>query len=383
MKIGLLQSNDICYNSLNYFMESIEKALNGMGIETDRISEFNDAVLNQRYDAMIAINNNVVSVKLEDGSFLLDFFQCSVFLILVDPPYYHHSKLEEHMENLHVIVLDQGHVEYCNQYYPSLKNVQFGYMLGPQCEGKPYEEKEIDILFTGSLTNVTDIRRQAIEFIGEDWAALVFDALVQEGIQHPNVPTVDSMKKVLVQNGVQYTDKDYKLLMNILGTYSEYYLRGYFREKIIQELVQAGLRVHVVGNGWDRLASEGLENLVIMPSVDFAKTADLMANAKMVLNVMPWFKAGLHDRIATTMHNGSICVTDSSTYIEEHFKDNEELIIFNLEEYEKLPERIQHLLNCPKEAARIALNGYRKASEEYSWKNMVQKCILEKNNSKL
>ncbi len=74
-----------------------------------------------------------------------------MFNILLDPPYWHHSSLKSHMDNLFLIVLDQGHADYCKKYYGPLKDVERAYMLGPVKELKSYEEKEIDILFTGTF----------------------------------------------------------------------------------------------------------------------------------------------------------------------------------------------------------------------------------------
>ena len=107
MRIGLRQSKSICYNSLNYFLDNIEKALNRKGIETYRIDDFGKEVLIEKWDAVIGINSNLPAIQMENGTFFADYLRCPIFNILVDPPYYHHTILESHMENLHVIVLDE------------------------------------------------------------------------------------------------------------------------------------------------------------------------------------------------------------------------------------------------------------------------------------
>ena len=118
MKIGLLGNSDVCYNSLNYFMDCIEEALHSRGIHTQRITDA--ANINHTQDgpwsAIIGINQYQPAARTQDGSYVLDSFQCLVFNILVDPPYYHHGKLESHMDNLTLYLLDQGHVEYCKRY---------------------------------------------------------------------------------------------------------------------------------------------------------------------------------------------------------------------------------------------------------------------------
>ena len=377
MKIGLRQGKDICYNSLNYFLGSIEKALNDRGVETQRISDFNKDVLMQKWDAMIGINSNLPVIKLENGTFFMDYFNCPVFNILVDPPYYHHTILESHMDNLHVIVLDEGHVEYCEKYYAPFKSVEMAYLLGPIGKGKAYEDKKIDILFTGSIPNENEARQQASQIYNAEWADAIFELLIQIGINQPDCSTYKAIEEILKQSDVNCSDSELKLIMHNLGSWAEFYLRGYYRKKIITTLVDAGLCVHVAGNGWDNLYSECPGNLILEGNLDFAQMADLTANSKIVLNVMPWFKDGIHDRILTAMLNGSVCVTDSSSYIDTHFKEGQELVIYGLDDIKALPDKIEALLKDEEKARLIAEKGKEKATKNYSWDLFVENYILK------
>ncbi len=45
-----------------------------------------------------------------------------------------------------------------------------------------------------------------------------------------------------------------------------------------------------------------------------------ISQAKISLNVMPWFKEGAHDRVFNSMLNGAVCFTDWSLYFEENMK---------------------------------------------------------------
>lgn len=174
------------------------------------------------------------------------------------------------------------------------------------------------------------------------WATEIYDVLIRLGKEEPDISMLQAMEMVLESNKVLYDDEMFKALMNVIGTCAEYYLRGYYRRKILKELVDAGITVHVVGNGWENLYENCPYNLKLLGTVDFEKMGDLMANSKIVLNVMPWFKDGLHDRIPTTMWNGSLCITESSAYIREHFDDMKELVIFKLSEVQKLPQKIAY-----------------------------------------
>ena len=55
-----------------------------------------------------------------------------------------------------------------------------------------------------------------------------------------------------------------------------------------------------------------------------------LANAKISLNVMPWFKNAFQERIASAMLSKVVAVTDESKYITDHFDNNKNLLIYSL-----------------------------------------------------
>lgn len=315
----------------------------------------------------------------------MDFFGCPVFNILLDPPYWHHSSLKSHMDNLFLIVLDQGHADYCKKYYGPLKDVERAYMLGPVKELKSYEEKEIDILFTGTFNyEYLDLKKTEKKIFSvcgsEDISRKLFEQLIIFRMEHPKMSALQSMMFILKKNNIRYTDDIFKWLMNVLGTYSDLYIQAYNRKKIITSLVDAGIAIHVAGSGWENLYPLCPDNLIITGSVDFSQTVDLIANSKMVLNIMAW-EDGIHDRVLSTMKNGSICITNSNSYIDAHFQDGENILLFDLEKLDMLPAKINTLLNNQTKAKSIAYAGYLKVCSDFTWESFVKKYILAKVNS--
>ena len=90
---------------------------------------------------------------------------------------------------------------------------------------------------------------------------------------------------------------------------------------------------------------------------------------------MPWFKNGAHDRIFNTMLNGSVCVTDSSEYLDEVLTDDD-VAFYSLSEIEKLPRIVKGLLDDPERMQKIAEHSYKTALEEHSWAKRAE--ILHK-----
>lgn len=106
------------------------------------------------------------------------------------------------------------------------------------------------------------------------------------------------------------------------------------------------------------------------------QTEEIMKSAKIVLNVMPGFKDGSHDRILSAMLAKSVCLTDKSKYLMEEFKDGEDIAFYSLSELTKLPDIVRDLLSDEERLKEIAENGYKKAVENHTWEKRARQ-ILE------
>ena len=136
------------------------------------------------------------------------------------------------------------------------------------------------------------------------------------------------------------------------------------------------MKLHVYGNGWEVLKEE-YNNLEILNNgeVKLLSGIELMANAKIVLSVMPWFKDCIQDRIISTMLNGAVSVTDSSIYMSENLRDREEIVYYSLDEIEKLPQILKEILKDKNKSYQIADNGRRIANERYTCSHFVENII--------
>ena len=62
------------------------------------------------------------------------------------------------------------------------------------------------------------------------------------------------------------------------------------------------------------------------------------AESAFVLNVMPWFKSGIHDRVLNAMYNGAVSITDSSSMMDTCFTPQQDYIAYSLDRIEALPD---------------------------------------------
>lgn len=112
-----------------------------------------------------------------------------------------------------------------------------------------------------------------------------------------------------------------------------------------------------------------IKNLIIHDDIDFEKGLDIMAQSRISLNVMSWHKGGMTERIANAMLNYSVCVTDETSYINRHFVAGENIVTFNLDNIDKLPDKIRTVLQDENLQKYIEKNAYKKALSEHTWDN--------------
>ncbi len=296
-------------------------------------------------------------------------------IYLCDPPKAFDKNLKKADDRTIIFCCDNDFRKYIDRFYPNIKHTEFIPLSGSTYSGSiPYENRTIDILFTGTYEAPEKLRKHALSrFEGGTLSGFLEDMFTD--IKTNTWHTLENcLSAVLQKYGLNISTAEFDELM---GEFIDvqWYARSYFRDKLIRTLLAAGLKIHVFGSGWNTFDSEWSDNLVIHEGGVYA-AAKALANAKIALNIMPWFKDGFQERIAAAMLNKAVAVTDESKYISANFKDGQELVIYSLQNMEILAERIGYLLAHPEEAEKIAENGHKKV-QNHTWycrvKDMLQK----------
>jgi spore maturation protein CgeB len=158
----------------------------------------------------------------------------------------------------------------------------------------------------------------------------------------------------------------------------DWMVRMHYRELVIKELLNAGYEVSVIGRGWENFPKKDDQRLNILGDrIPFKETFSYMANARINLNVMPWFKGGTHERIFNSLLLKSVCLTDPSSWLEDHFTDGEDIAFYSLNRLDRLPGQVKNLLEKEEITKKIAENGYKKVMNNYVWKNNVDTILRE------
>lgn len=360
------------YGSNDKYVDEWASAMRKLGCNT--------CVLDGWSLAQPALYNHVLSTYKFDAVFDLNGILCSwgitkklppesIYGIYVcDPPTSAdlQDKLVQADDRTVVFGCDRNFCDYMDRYFPMVKHTKFIPLSGSVYpEYVPYKERTIDILFTGTYTNPENYKTDALSrFEKGSVMARFVEEMLEDIIINSQLTLPECLSRTLDKYNQKVSDSDFhELAMEFLVI--DFYARFYYRDKVIRTLLDAGLKIDVYGNGWENFHAEHKENLIIHKGGPYSASKAL-ANAKIALNIMPWFKDGFQERIAAAMLSGTIAVTDESKFILKNFEDNKELLIFSLKEIESLPGRIQYLLDNPKEAAEIAEKGYKKI-QSHTW----------------
>lgn len=372
MKILFIKARNLCYQSNHVFVDELSKALKEQSVETEILEILDEStaekllptIFHKHFDAVIDFNSVLAVARDDEGTYFPDLLDAPFYNYIVDHPTLHQLYLEVPAKNMHAICVDKNHVNYIKKYIPNIKSADF-LPLGAtksNLETK-YEDKKIDILFSGTympssqhmyfILNLPDALKKAnldlIEYMESDRTKTLEQAVLDLDLQNKFI--------------------DEKFPTNPLHPFYrvDYYLRTKNRERLVDGLLKAGLKLDIVGSDWENYQSPYKNQIHFYKITSYRNSLQLMANSKICLNVQPLFKAGVHDRVLNSMMNKAIAVTDTSTYIEENFEDKIDLLLYSPDKIETLANDLTCLLENPNKQLEITASAYNKVIKNHSW----------------
>jgi hypothetical protein len=227
--------------------------------------------------------------------------------------------------------------------------------------------KDIEVLFPGTMGKLPswgDVCPDPMPI--ERYFA---DETIKVLAEHPEFSVRKALTIVLRENGEDMTP-------DLIGdlTYIICYVDGYIRNQckynMLEALLKAGIKVHLVGNGYEELTLRYQELVVVHGPQNIdgpGGVLELMARAKVVINPCPpVFEKGMHERIFTAMLHKSICFTPYSVYAEENFGDYVELV--DLNHLQEMSEKIQEILFHYSDYKERIEDNYKYALANHTWK---------------
>lgn len=338
----------------------------GSGVNIELLTYF---ITTQRPELVLACN--AICGKVAEEA-VADFGK--YVTVIYDNPVAHAGRLGELGEDSVVFSCDAIYAEYIRKHYPSIGRVGFLPLSG-NGTGQliPYEQRTYGLIFTGSYFDV----HKAYETLCALPASIRALAMqvAQDMIDRPSLVLWDALDAVLDAWGIAMSVEQKMQTLSVICCV-DLFVRAHVRDKVMHRIVGSQIPIHIFGNGWENFSCKHRENLIFHEG--YGKVAlDALANAKLSLNVMPWFRAGIQERNIAAMLAGTVSVTDSSLYIEENFTDGENIVLYSLERLEDLPEIITRCLEDTERGRQIAERGYEKAINGHTWQHRIEQLLEE------
>ncbi|MDE7436566.1 MAG: glycosyltransferase [Lachnospiraceae bacterium] len=315
-----------------------------------------------------------------DGRSVWESRDIPVYVILVDHPLYYYKQLEENYPNVTVLCIDRQHVSYMKRFYPKIpcyflplagnivrrEGMDHAENLRVERETWiPYRERKYDVAFIANYVPLPPVEEH---FTSQTPEYINFYQEILNGLRmRPDTPLDEAMEYYVKREIPEATDRELKAAFYGM-LFLDLYNRTYFRERTVQMLVNHGITVHVFGNAWEKLPVKRPECLICSgKQLDSVGCVEVVRNAKLALNTMPWFKDGAHDRIFTAMLNGAVALTDPSIYLKERFTDEKDLRFYELKELTELPAIAEDALLYPGRMERLTNEAYERAVTQDTW----------------
>lgn len=309
----------------------------------------------------------------EEGNLIWDAFEIPCYNIVVDHPMYYYTLLSMRPKNYIHISIDKEHEAFMKRFFPEIKRGPFlplaGTSLTPAGDYLPLEKRSYDLVFTGNYAAPERFDKY-ITRLGKEYE-IFYRGMIEELLLCPKKSVVEVVCEHLKREIPEVSEAQLKETMQNI-TFIDLYVRHVLRRDVVKTLVDAGKKVHVFGGQWDEMDCKHPENLINEKPQDSEGCLRALGMGKISVNVLPWFKAGAHDRIYNSMCNGAISLTDSNGYLDTILKDGENACIYQADKLEKLPGKVDALLSNLKQAQQIADGGFTLAMANQTWENRAK-----------
>ncbi len=373
--------------SFNYFTDCIVDELKSLQHETF-ILDLRDAAnakdhslmdmenfMKSPVDAVIGYDQMPVT-----GSAFVDLWNenhIPVISIFMDPPY-RFGKYNVDIPSSYLrFCCDVEHVTFCKRFYSSsIQNVYFLPHAGtiPKEAVPEFSKKKYDILFSGTYYS-PELYLETIRNKYNDTIKSILFHIIDFMKMNPSFSFPSAVDRILSSENYNADDLTRLQIMEA-SEEADWHIRMYHRELVINSVLSSGHDLFLLGRGWNNHPHAYAKNFhIISDRIGFADSLAIMADAKINLNVMPWYKDGTHDRIFNTLLRDSMPLTDPSIYLKEYFEDRKSIRYYDLENLNGIPDIIDGVLKNPDETECIISSGKEIVLSQFTWKNIVKEII--------
>ncbi|HEV8052805.1 MAG TPA: glycosyltransferase, partial [Parachlamydiaceae bacterium] len=359
-----------------YFTEKLAEAMERHGIKTKiidvRQESLGTASMNEIREFAPDFTCSFNSFEpIKDGLYLWDFLKIPHLSFLVDPPFYSTTLINSPYSMLSCVDRSDCEAVRSNGF----ERVFFWpHAVEKELSADKNEKRIYDVVLLGSCYDYESLR-----LAWQQRNPITLNKVLDDAID-----IVFSNEQVSLAQALVMAWQASQLDPQGIDFYTlYYYLDNYTRGKDRVELVKSikNAHVHVFGElatdnavgilSWKQYLGQQ-PNVTVHPPTLFGEGMQVLKQSKIVLNSMPFFRDGSHERIFTGLACGCLPITSESKYLREQFTDGKDLLFYHSNKRDEVNGMIDGLLSNEKKRQEMAAKGREIVMKHHTWDQRVE-----------
>lgn len=369
------------YESKRYFTQKLAEAMQRHGINTKIIDAQQETIGPETIQSIKKFAPDFTCSfnsfePMDDKHYLWDFLKIPHISFLVDPSFYSTKLINSPYSIISCVDRSDCEIIASNEF----ERVFFWpHAVERELAAEKNEKRIYDVVLLGSCYDYESLRmawRQrnpvALNKVLDDAIDLVFS---NEQISLGYALAHAWQASQLDPQGVDFATLYY---------YFDNYTRGKDRVELIRSIKNAN--VHIFGElaidnavgvlGWDNYLAS-CPNVTIHPSTLFGEGLEVIKRSKIILNSMPFFRDGTHERIFTGLACGCLPITSESKYLREQFIEGENLLFYHANKRDDVNGMIDDLLSNEEKRHEMAAKGREVVMQRHTWDQRVEELMTK------
>ena len=280
-----------------------------------------------------------------------------------DHPAYHYDRLQVPLEQYVMLFIDQQHVRVAREHIPR-PNIKGFFPLGgnqsEQTEWLPPSKREIPLLFVGSFSSPEALKAQRMP--RNPFLKKITESVLEIALFNTETDPFALICNQLLDSGIEPADLGTQFVFGLVS-FVDQYVRMYRRAHLLSKISTVPVRVY--GSGWETCDTLG-DNVTLCGPINLGDALEVIANSRMLLNILPNFKSAPHDRIYTGMLQGAAVLTDSNPWLADQLKSGENVLLYDIAGND-LEEQMMALQAHPEQMDSLAAQGQQYARAHHTW----------------
>jgi hypothetical protein len=272
----------------------------------------------------------------------------------------------------YVLYPDLGHPDQIRLLYPNLEHT--GVFAPPAIRPENNlsqlrwsSARDIDVLYVGNLVPQA-LERSWNDQTGRRWpekfSPEFCNALADLALENADRPLHVHVQSVIADLAPMPDGFNMRFHFSEV----EHFLRHTIRREAIQALAGSGVRMRLVGEGWDKVALP--DNVELCAKTDYEGLFRLAGQAKICLDASTYL-GGVNDRVFSYALNRAVCFTNASGYLRRVAVEHDGVRFFCMRNLSELSEQVKALLTQPASLQEAGERAAVAVLNAHTWRHRV------------